>query len=54
MKKKIDPVVKEALNELTKAYTESEGKTSAGRIFRFVLRIIPLGTILNALIHKKK
>ena len=54
MKKQIDPTVKDALNELTKAYTETQGKTNAGRIFRFILRIIPIGTILNALIHKNK
>lgn len=54
MKKQIDPIVKDALNELTKAYTDSKGKTPLGRIFRFVLKIIPLGTILNALVHKNK
>lgn len=53
MKKQIDPVVKDVLNELTKAYTESEGKTKAGRFFRFALRFVPIGTILNALVHKK-
>lgn len=53
-KKQIDPTVKDALNGLTKAYTDSEGKTKAGRIFRFILRVVPLGTILNALVHKNK
>lgn len=54
MKKQIDPTVKDALNNLTKAYTESEGKTKAGRLFRFILRIVPLGTILSAVVHKNK
>ena len=53
MKKQIDPIVKGVLNELTRAYVESEAKTKAGRIFRFALRFIPLDVILSALVHKK-
>jgi len=49
-----NPIVKDALDGLTKAYTESEGKTRAGRFFRLVLRIIPLSTIVSALVHKKR
>ena len=54
MKKHIDPIVKKAVDELTKVYVESEGKTKAGRILRFILRVVPLSTILSALVHKRK
>jgi len=53
MKKQIDPTVKDALNGLTEAYVKTKGKTKAGRLFRMILSIIPIGTILNALVHKK-
>lgn len=52
--KQINPVVKDAIDGLTKAYSESEGKTKAGRILRFIVRVIPLSTILSALVHKSK
>lgn len=54
MKKQIDPVVKNAIDGLTRAYTETEGKTKAGRALRFILRVIPLSTIVSALAHKSK
>jgi hypothetical protein len=53
-KKQIDPVVKNAIDGLTKAYTETEGQTKAGRALRFILRAIPLSTIISALAHKSK
>lgn len=53
-KKQINPQVKDALDGLTKAYTETEGKTKAGRFLRFVLRVIPIGTLLDAIVHKNK
>lgn len=52
MAKNIDPIVKEALDNLTKTYTESQGKTKAGRFLRLIVSIIPLGTIVDALVHK--
>ena len=54
MKKQINPVVKDAIDGLTSAYTQTEGKTKAGRILRFILRVIPLSTIVSALAHKSK
>lgn len=53
-KKQIDPVVKDVIDNLTKAYSESEGKTKAGRVLRFIVRFVPLSTIIDALVHKNK
>ena len=53
-KKQINPEVKNALDGLTKAYTETEGKTKAGRFLRFLLRVVPVSTLIEAVIHKNK
>lgn len=53
-KKQINPVVKDAIDGLTKAYTETEGKTKAGRFLRFLLRVIPVSTLISAIAHKNK
>lgn len=52
--KQIDPVLKEAIDGFIKAYSESEAKTKAGRLLRFIVRFVPLSTIVDALVHKNK
>lgn len=54
MKKKIDPDVVEAMNNLTSVYTSSKGKTKLGIWLRMILRIVPLGTLLDAVVHKNR
>lgn len=43
-----------ALDSLTKSYSESKATTEAGRILRFIARIIPLSTVLKIIVHKNK
>jgi len=54
MEKNIPPIVNQALNELTKKYSESTATTNAGRILRFIARVVPLDVLLKIIVHKAK
>ena len=51
---KLPTGVGEALDELTKRYSESPATTNAGRVLRFIAKVIPLGTLLKLVVHKNK
>lgn len=51
---KLPPIVGNALDELTKRYSESPATTNAGRVLRFIARIVPLSTLLQLVVHKNK
>lgn len=52
--KQLPPIIGDALNELTKKYSESPSTTNAGRVLRFIARIVPLGTLIKMVVHKNK
>jgi len=52
IKQEVPKEVKDAFDEAAKKYSESEAKTDAGRIFRFILRFISPSTIYKAVLHK--
>jgi len=51
---KLPTEVGNALDELSKRYSESPATTGAGRLLRFFARIIPLSTVLKIVVHKNK
>lgn len=53
-KKQLPPVIGQAVNELTKKYSESEATTGAGRILRFLARFFTVDDVLKMLSHKNK
>lgn len=44
--------LQDALNESAKAYSNSPATTNAGRILRFIARILPPTTIIKLFAHK--
>ena len=49
----IPPIINQAVNELTKKYSESTATTNAGRVLRFVSRFVTLDMLLKLITHKK-
>ena len=53
-KQKIDPIIKDALQEVANKYSESKATTNAGVVLRFLARFITVDTIAKILSHKLK
>ena len=54
MEKEIPDVLKNGLQEVATAYSNSEATTNAGRILRFIAKIIPVSVVLQLFAHKLK
>lgn len=53
-KQQLPPVIGGALDKLTKAYSESEATTNAGRVLRFLARFVTVDMVLKILTHKNR
>ena len=51
---KIDPIIKDALQEVANKYSESKATTNAGAVLRFLARFITVDTVAKLLSHKLK
>lgn len=54
MKKEIPDVLKNGLQEVATAYSNSKATTNAGVVLRFIARIIPVNLVLQLFAHKLK
>jgi hypothetical protein len=54
MEKQIPPVIKAAIDEVAKKYSESPATTNAGLVLRFVARFVTLDMIVKLLAHKAR
>jgi len=54
MAKHTDPNIKDVLDKLSKAYADSPATTKAGLLVRLFVKFVPLGILLDALVHKHK
>ena len=52
--KKIDPIIKDALQEVANKYSESKATTNAGVVLRFLARFITVDKVVKILSHKLK
>jgi hypothetical protein len=50
----LPPVIGQAVNELTRKYSESPATTNAGRVLRFFARFVTVDDLLKLLTHKNK
>lgn len=53
-KQQLPPVISQAVNELTRKYSESKATTTAGRVLRFVSRFVTVDMLLKLIVHKNK
>lgn len=53
-KQQLPPVIGQAVNELTRKYSESPATTNAGRVLRFLARFVTVDMVLKILTHKNK
>lgn len=51
---KLPQPIKNAVDELTKKYSESPATTNAGKVLRFVARFVTVDLLLKLLASKKK
>ena len=52
MENQIPTQVKDALDKAAQQYSRSEATTNAGRVLRFIARILPPTTIVKLFAHK--
>lgn len=52
--KKLPTVIGQAVDEMTKKYSESPATTNAGRVLRFVARFVTLDMLIKLVVHKNK
>lgn len=54
MEKETPDSLKNGLQEVATAYSNSKATTNAGRILRFMAKIIPVNVVLQLFAHKLK